>query len=510
MSERRNRLIRYAILIGVYGFVVFIHDKGACPYAPDSLWYADITKNILKGNGLTCNISLASDFSPVPSQFYGWPPLYPLMGVVPALFGLTPLHALRLISIISFILLPIPLVRLGSRIWGNTAAFIATATLPFLPTLFSLSSTALSESMFLLLLFMAVDQSIENRSRSRRPIAAGVFLGLASLTRMAGGIFMAGLALIYILLPNKDGRTRRQSVLFALGIALLIAAPWVVRNSLVTGGPSGWEEPMVEEGLFPIITASLQRGLWEVWSFGAIGLIFAKNWKPVLLVIGIIAWIAGIQKNRSTIILLAWAAGYLVVIAWMRTQGPFDSPSGGRTLVPTLMLVTFAIVGGAGASVREFPSRFRRGAAMLFVIFIPLFIILGRFTDITELKRSHDGDSRACPIVDCSNPAIDLLHELLDDRETVLSMLAFKTAYCLDAPSIQLPIMPYSSLELSPAMLAALSRFHNARFLYLEKPPSRAERNFPPLVLRLLNGKRIPGVEPICEGPDGFLFELRY
>ena len=510
MNERTVRIIRYILLIALYGIVASLHDRIACPYTPDSLWYADITRNVLEGNGLTCNISLASDFTRVPAPFYGWPPLYPLAGVVPSIFGLTPLHALRLVGILSFILLPIPLFRLGTRIWNRTAACIATVTLPFLPTLFSLSSTALSESMFLLLLFLAVDQAVEDRRTSRRPITAGILLGLASLTRMAGGIFMAGLVIIYAMLPNRSGRSRRQSALLALFVAVLIAAPWVIRNSLATGGPSGWEEPVVEESLFPVISASLQRGLWELWSFGQAGLIFAKNWKPALLIIGIVAWMTGIFKNRATIILLVWAAGYLVIIAWMRTQGPFDSPAGGRTLVPTLMLVTYALVGGASASAREYSSRMRRCASILFVILIPLFIIFGRISDITSLSRLKERGFNSCPIVDCSNPALAMLQERSDEGETVLSMLGFKTAYCLRMPSIQLPIIPYSSLELSPAMLAALSTFHNARFLYLERPPSRAERNFPPLVISLLNGRRIPGVEPLCEGPGGFLYELQY
>lgn len=321
---------------------------------------------------------------------------------------------------------------------------------------------------------------------------------------------MAGLALTYIVLPNRGGRTRRQNVLFALGVSILIAAPWVVRNSLVTGGPSGWEEPIVEEGLFPVISASIQRGFWEIWSLGKMGLIFAKNWKPLLLVLGIAAWISGILKNRSTIILLVWAAVYLVVIAWMRTQGPFDSPAGGRTLVPALLLTTYAIVGGAGSAFRKHRSLIRRGTATLFIVFIPLIVILGRISDIILISRISEGDIGACSIVDCQNPAITMLDERLDEKETILSMLAFKTAYCLGAPSIQLPIIPYSDLELSPAMLAALSKFHNARYLYLERPPSRAERNFPPLVLSLLNGNRVSGVVPLCEGPEGYLYELRY
>ncbi len=492
-----RRALPYVGCILVYAAVVGVHGAILCPFTPDSLWYGDVARFLAAGQGLRSNITLASDPVHLPRPFYGWPPLYPTLCALTMRMGLAPLHALRGVSIASFILLPVPLLTLGSRVWGLGPACLATLSVPLWPTVFSLSGQALSEPLFLLLLAWALALLVRGERTIQHPIAAAFVLGLAGLTRLAGGIFLPALVLTLLW-----GRRPRRDIVFAVGVFLGTAGLWVARNSLATGGLSGIEEPPVRVGLGPVLGACVQRAVWEMLSVGRWGYLAARWWKIVVPALGLLTVVLGFSRTLAHRVLALWWATYLVGIAWVRTKGPFDSPSGGRTLAPALMLLAFWLVGNLGATLRR-GGMIRAVGGILTVVFVGT-LAWARVHDVAGGIRRGPPD---CPLTDCSSAPLRLLEELAP-KEPVLSNVAFKTAFCQNRPSVQLPIRPYSTFSLSPAALRYLGEFHGARYVYVEAAPARTTEGQDPLVSRLLRGEALPGLGSVLVDSVGVLYRL--
>ncbi|MCU0610310.1 MAG: hypothetical protein MUE60_00800 [Candidatus Eisenbacteria bacterium] len=488
--------------MAVYAAIVLAHRDVLCPYTPDSLWYTDVARFLARGDGLRCNITLASDPTPVPRPFYGWPPLYPVAGALFVRLGADPLFAMRMVSIAAFVALPIPLLALGTRLWGRLPAVAATLWVPLWPTMFSLSGQALSESLFLVLLAWTLAMVARDEQGAPHPARAGLLLGAAGLTRLAGALFVPALAVS--LVRRRTGFRTRDAVI-AVGMFMGTAGLWVARNSLATGAPSGFEEPAQAVRLAPIITACIQRVFWEMTSIGSLGLVVANQWKLAVPALAALTVVLRFHTTPGNRILLLWAAMYLVGISWLRTQGPFDSPSGGRTLAPTLMIVAFWLAGNLGAAALRSRRRVERILSGALLVMLLCGLLYGRLRDLMEVRSRA---APACQLVQCAMPGLALLEEMAGAGEAVLSNVAFKTAWCQDRPSVQLPIRPYSNLVLNPRVVRSLARFHGARFMYLEETSVRGTHGHDPLVFSLLRGDSVPGLRPVLVDRTGALFEL--
>lgn len=494
-------LLACGVCVVAYAGIAMMHGSALCPYTPDSLWYADVARFLARGDGLRCNITMASDFTPLPRPFYGWPPLYPAAGAAVMRLGVTPLMAMRAVSIGAFALLPIPLLRVGARLWGILPAMAATLWVPLWPTMFTLSAQALSEPLFLFLLALTLDTLVRTADTVGRPIRAGLTLGLAGLTRLAGAVFVPALAIS--LVWSRD-HSRWKDAIFAVGAFMATAGLWVARNSLATGGPSGIEEPAQAIPLMPVITACVQRVLWEMTSVGVVGGAAALHWKAVVPVLGLLTVLLGFYRIPGTRILALWGAAYLVGIAWLRTQGPFDSPSGGRTLAPTLMIMAFWLAGNLWHAALGPQKPPRKIMAGVLAAALTIGLLLGRAQDVRAARTTPP----SCPLTACQTPGLVLLDAMSAPGEAVLSNVAFKTAYCQDRPSVQLPIRPYSTLRLDPGVVASVARFHSARLIYVEEASIRGAHGHDPLVFALLRGEEVAGLRRIAVDETGSLYEV--
>jgi 4-amino-4-deoxy-L-arabinose transferase-like glycosyltransferase len=125
---------------------------------------------------------------------------------------------------------------------GTKAAFIAALLLGLDPLTILWSLTELTEGLFTLFFFSAAVLLSFWASSQRRYllVAAGALLGLACLIRPVGQAFLAIWALAIFLFPFdklpwklSSAVPRIKPVLLFLAPAVLLIAPWVVRNGLL-------------------------------------------------------------------------------------------------------------------------------------------------------------------------------------------------------------------------------------------------------------------------------------
>jgi 4-amino-4-deoxy-L-arabinose transferase-like glycosyltransferase len=166
-------------------------------------------------------------------------PLYPLLlSVVYRATGPNE-SAARLLQVLMGALLVFPVFRLGRRYFGETAGLVAAALVALNPFLAFVSGYALSENLYLLLVFgalVAMPRPADLTGPRWRPLLAAGLYALAALTRptaMALGILCFAAAAL--LAPGPGGlRLRRLGM--AAALFLVLTVPWMIRNAASMGG----------------------------------------------------------------------------------------------------------------------------------------------------------------------------------------------------------------------------------------------------------------------------------
>lgn len=167
------------------------------------------------------------------------PPLYPAFEALFLWGGLGTL-GIRLAQVILSTISVLLVYRIARREAGQHAARIAAVLVAFSPVLIAFSHRLWSETLFIFLLLLAIDLLARpiTEGNLRRWVGAGLFLGLAALTRPMLVTFLPFLAawlLVHVLKRqvNFVPALARFSTL-ALGMVLIIL-PWTIRNRLSSG-----------------------------------------------------------------------------------------------------------------------------------------------------------------------------------------------------------------------------------------------------------------------------------
>jgi 4-amino-4-deoxy-L-arabinose transferase-like glycosyltransferase len=168
-------------------------------------------------------------FSPLRTHMIFYPPLYPYFIAVPyALFHT--LQAAKWAQVAVAAMLVPAVGRIGGLAFGRRAGLLAAAIAAFYPDLVWFAAHFWSETLFLVLLWWAMERlvSADAGGRARTAAAAGLLWGLAILTRETI-LYLTPLAAVWLLwrAPRPGGGTRAAA--FAL-CAVLAVAPWTIRN----------------------------------------------------------------------------------------------------------------------------------------------------------------------------------------------------------------------------------------------------------------------------------------
>ncbi len=174
------------------------------------------------------------------------PPAYPyvLAGVqiVGGWLGLEAVSAARLAQALLGALLAGLVGLLGARIWGRRIGLIALTLAAVDLPLILVSGTLISETLFVVLVLGSLCAALEHRSGAggrRWLVLAGALAGLAALTRTNGLVLLLPVALLAWPPGGEAGGARRRprlaSAAVVLACALLVVAPWTVRNAVLLG-----------------------------------------------------------------------------------------------------------------------------------------------------------------------------------------------------------------------------------------------------------------------------------
>ncbi len=211
----------------------------------DNYSYDLIAQSVFTAHPFKVNVKFDYyDDHPIFHHQRSFPPLYPIMlAIFQAVLGQS-MYINILASCLFAILSAFPVFFLGKLIGNSRCGLLSALLTVFSFTLVDTSLLSMSESLFTLLsissLYFFV--SYECRKKKKLLLLAGVFSGLAYLTRTNGAATIAAFT-FYLLIkegePFKRANIRKKAneLLLYLGSALLIALPWLIRNYLIFGDP---------------------------------------------------------------------------------------------------------------------------------------------------------------------------------------------------------------------------------------------------------------------------------
>jgi hypothetical protein len=177
-------------------------------------------------------------FSPLRSNLIFYPPVYPyFVGALFRTFG-TMKAVLWAQVVLGALLVPV-VGRAGALAFGRRVGLLAAGATAFYPELVWYPAHYWSETVFLLLLWWAIERTLVADARGSRgvAVAAGVLWGLATLTREIS-LYLVPIAALWMLRPRAgaggQARARRGPTAAVLVLAaVLTVTPWTIRNAVV-------------------------------------------------------------------------------------------------------------------------------------------------------------------------------------------------------------------------------------------------------------------------------------
>lgn len=219
-------LVRVAFLLGAPG----------CDYAGDEPSWIELGRQLGRP---------AVAFSPLRSDLLFYPPLYPYF--IALLWHAT--GALRAVlwlqAAIGALLVP-AVARVGARAFGRRAGLLAAACAALYPDLVWFAVRFWTETLFIVLLWWAIERTLAADATGARPTAAlaGMLWALATLTRELA-LYLVPLAVLWMLRPRqaesaggwrawlRPARASLAPAAVLLLSCLVTIAPWTIRNAVV-------------------------------------------------------------------------------------------------------------------------------------------------------------------------------------------------------------------------------------------------------------------------------------
>ncbi|HSY09293.1 MAG TPA: glycosyltransferase family 39 protein [Candidatus Dormibacteraeota bacterium] len=242
---------------------------------------------------------------------------------------------------------------LALKLFDTSVARLSATLMLGCEMLWKFSASGLS-TMLLLVIFLGLVWcilKIEEIAREPQPLpnrlcglalTAGILVGIGALTRYAFGWVIIPVAVFLILF---SGQRRTINTLAAFGAFLVVFAPWVVRNFIVSGTPFGTASFALLEGTQTFPNFQLERSLHPDFSNAFfLGLYVHKllvnardiltsdlpklggSWASALFLAGLLMTFRSAAIRRMRYFLLMCLAVFVVAQALGRTQLSEESP----------------------------------------------------------------------------------------------------------------------------------------------------------------------------------------
>lgn len=226
-------------LLGVVGVAVVVRVVFALLVAPDlpppgdAVVYRTMASSLARGDGLLLEAPGTDVLEPTAEH----PPVFPALLAALDLVGLESPRAqgvsLAVLSGVAVALVGLLGRRFGGPAVGLTAAGIAALH----PMWFQSAGVVMSESVHLVLVPAVLLAALRvQESPGWRPVAIlGALIGVGALNRPEALGFAVAIGVPALLLGERDRRAIVRGVAVLAGAALLIVAPWLVRNERQVG-----------------------------------------------------------------------------------------------------------------------------------------------------------------------------------------------------------------------------------------------------------------------------------
>jgi 4-amino-4-deoxy-L-arabinose transferase-like glycosyltransferase len=231
-SAHPNRLptIILAMALVVRLAVVALTRHGYVPVADDAD-YSRIASSIASDHGFGNTII---PFAHGPSAFR--PPLYPAVLALTYLISGTSWTCGRIENAVIGTLAVAAIGFLGQELWNRRVALVAMVIAAIYPPML-LAGYGLGYEALLIALLTASLACMARARRSERPlqwiVLAGVLAGLAMLTQETAVVLLLPLVVVAWQYARDGGARRRVlNSAVAVGAALLVVAPWTIRNAV--------------------------------------------------------------------------------------------------------------------------------------------------------------------------------------------------------------------------------------------------------------------------------------
>lgn len=211
------------------------------PRHSDAEYYHAVARSLADGQGYSVAFSGAQGFTPGGDASAFWPPGFSAFLAVPyRLFGES-LTVARIANAIAGSVVVVPLYFVGRRLFSHAAGLAGAGIGALLPSLVFWTPVLLSETLFTTLFAAALAlllSSLRSDASIRPPVlvAAALVTGLAALVR-GQALILIPVAVLWWLMAGARPRTALVAGLATVAAAVVVLAPWVVRNSLTMDSP---------------------------------------------------------------------------------------------------------------------------------------------------------------------------------------------------------------------------------------------------------------------------------
>jgi 4-amino-4-deoxy-L-arabinose transferase-like glycosyltransferase len=158
------------------------------------------------------------------------PPLYPLLLALPSIVGWKTVVAHRVLSCLMGAALVAGVGLLGRRVAGERVGLVAASIAALYPLLVVLDGSVRSESLYapLIAFMLLAAYRLADQPSTGRAVVLGALIGAAALTRSEA--LLLGVVLLALAARRLPSGARIRQPVAAAVIALLLIAPWLIRN----------------------------------------------------------------------------------------------------------------------------------------------------------------------------------------------------------------------------------------------------------------------------------------
>ncbi len=274
--KNRNEIWITFVLIIFSTLVAFLAVRNI-KISPDSMLYSLMSQEILSGNGLKVPvIKLFDNYTPVNGKI-PYPEEAPLLPILFAILGgVTQQNFLpaQIINAISHVAISIFTFLIMKKIYDNKGIALLTGILvsTSLPLL-HVTRHIWTEILFIAftvaaLYFLTLSRHHGDSRFTRNILAAGICASLAFLTRFPGiALIPVFLWEIFILIKNKDTKSKYVSATFAVMLPVITTAAIFIRNYIISGNIYGWNHPPFERSYLNAFIGTL-NSLFQQFPLG--------------------------------------------------------------------------------------------------------------------------------------------------------------------------------------------------------------------------------------------------